>query len=468
MPTERNSLTYRILWRIARIAVQWYYRDVEIDGADRIPRDGPVLLVANHPNELMDALFAGLVSPRQLTFTGKATLFDNPVIGAFLRHMRVVPLRRVQDDRAVADTGGDATVTLALGAARNAEAFSAIHAALAAGQMVLIFPEGRSWDEPRLAPIRTGAARIALSAQQAGIRGVTVVPIGINYERKDGPRSRVLIEVAQPIALDALTSSQAQVDAITREIATRLYAVTLNFDDAADADDALDIATVLASVTDEVRPLEQADGPLSTKIVVARRADEIRQRLERGELPPATENRVRHIQHRLYALRQQAADLRIRLDDTALDTRYPAAGRFVLRELLLAIVGVPFALWGRVNHYLPFSLATWLGRKTSTSRSQPAMHTIVLGVVLVPLFYALQTAVIWRMWGAWSAALYATSLTPSATWDLRYRERLHRLSRRIRAWRVFRHDPALQARLRTELLGLRDEATAIASGMPAR
>ena len=93
---------YRILWRIARIAVQWYYRDVEIDGADRIPRDGPVRLVTNHPNELLDALFAGLVPPRQLTFTGKATLFDNPVIGAFLRHMCVVPLRRVQDERAIA------------------------------------------------------------------------------------------------------------------------------------------------------------------------------------------------------------------------------------------------------------------------------------------------------------------------------------------------------------------------------
>ena len=99
----------------------------------------------------------------------------------------------------------------------------------------------------------------------------------------------------QPIALDALTGSQAQVDAITREIATRLYAVTLNFDDAADADDALDIATVLASVTDEVLPLEQAEGLISTKIVVARRADELQQRLERGELPPATESRVRHI-----------------------------------------------------------------------------------------------------------------------------------------------------------------------------
>ncbi len=464
MPAERDSLSYRLLAGVARIAVRWYYRDVEIDGAERIPREGPVLLVANHPNELMDALFAGLVSPRQLTFTGKATLFGNPVLGAFLRHMRVVPLRRVQDERSSSTPDSSTAVTPAVSAARNTDAFAAIHGALSAGQMVLIFPEGRSWDEPRLAPIKTGAARIALSAQQAGVRGVTVVPMGINYERKDGPRSRVLVEVAQPIALDDLTEAEAQVDVLTREIATRLYAVTLNFDDAAEADEALDIATVLASVSDEIRPLQQADAPISAKVAVARRADAIRQQLRRDELPADIEARVRHIQHRLLALRQEATGRRIRLDDVALDTRFPAAGRFVVRELLLAIVGVPFAAWGRVNHFLPFTLATSLGERTATSRSQPAMHTIVLGLLLVPLFYVLQTAAVWRFTGALPALLYAASLVPSASWDLHYSERLRQMSRRARAWRLFRDDPALQTRLRTELFSLRDEAAAIASG----
>lgn len=464
VPPEPDSLTYRVLAQVARLAVRWYYRDVELDGAERIPREGPVLLVANHPNELMDALFAGLISPRQLTFTGKATLFENPLLGAFLRHMRVVPLRRTQDERTTA-AAIEGAATPMMNAARNADAFAAIHAALAAGQMVLIFPEGRSWDEPRLAPIKTGAARIALSAQQAGVRGMTVVPIGINYERKDGLRSRVLVEVAQPIVLDELTPEQAQVDAITKEIATRLFAVTLNFEDEAEADETLDLATVLASVTDEIRPLEDADAPISAKVVVARRADAIRQQLERGELTLATEARVRHIQRRLLTLRRTASDMGFRLDDVALDTRLPAAGRFVVRELLLAAVGVPFAAWGRVNHFLPFRLTTWLGRKTSRSRSQPAMHTIVLGVVLVPFFYALQTALVWRLTGVWWALAYAASLVPSASWDLHYRERLRQMARRARAWRCFRDDPALQDRLRSELFSLRDEAARIASGV---
>ena len=460
MPPERDTLSYRLLTGIARLAVRWYYRDADFDGADRIPRSGPVLLVVNHPNELMDAIFAGLVAPRQLTFTGKATLFENPIAGAFLRHMRVVPLRRSQDERAVTDAPA-----APLTAARNAESFAAIHGALAAGQMVLIFPEGRSWDEPRLAPIKSGAARIALSARDAGVRDVTIVPIGINYERKDGLRSRVLVEVGQPIALDGLSTDQSQVDALTREIAKRLHAVTLNFDDDTDADEVLDLATVLAATTEDIRPLGDPDAPLSAKVGVARRADDIRQRLDRGELPPEVEQRIRHVQRRLFGLRRTATRLGIRLDDVALDTRLPAAGRFVIRELLLAAVGVPLALWGRLNHLLPFTLATWIGFKTSTARSQLAMHTIVLGVVLIPLFYAVQTAVVWRLTGPWWATLYAASLVPSASWDLRYTERLRQVRQRALAWRHFREDPGLQMKLRSELFGLRDESATIASAL---
>ena len=95
------------------------------------------------------------------------------------------------------------------------------------------------------------------------------------------------------------------------------------------------------------------------------------------------------------------------------------------------------------------------------------MHTIVLGVALVPLFYLLQTALVWRLTNGWWALAYAASLVPSASWDLHYRERVRQMARRARAWRWFRDDPALQERLRTELFGLRDEAAGIASGVSA-
>ncbi len=471
MSADANTLTYRALRGTARLAAHWFYRDVVFDGAERIPDAGPILLVVNHPNELMDAIFAGLVTPRQLTFTGKATLFANPLVAAFLRHMRVVPLRRVADERAKAtamSADEAAPEPAAVDATRNADAFAAIHAALTARQAVLIFPEGRSWDEPRLAPIKTGTARIALSAREAGVTGVMIVPVGINYELKHALRSRVLVEVGLPIDIDGLAPQEQDVDALTALIAQRLHAVTLNFGDAEDAAAVLDAATVLAAAgADEIRPLDDADTPIAAKVSVARQADAIRQRLGRGELTPALREQVLRVQRHLLSLQRTATTLGIRLDDVTLDTRLTTAGRFVLRELLLAAVGVPLAAWGRLNHQLPFSLTRWLGRRTASARSNVAMNTVVLGLLLVPLFYLLQTGLIWRVAGRWWALLYAAALVPSASWDLRYTERVRRLLMRARAWRHFRENPALQHRLHSELAALRIEAAGIAAGTPA-
>ena len=451
-----SGVVYRALYHVAGVAVRWYYRQVAFDNTARIPQRGPVLLVVNHPNELVDALFAGLAARRQLTFTGKATLFANPVAAALLRSLKVARLRGAKDE-----AGRDPSAPP--DPRRNAEAFAAIHDALRDGEAVLIFPEGLSWDEPRLAPLRTGAARIALSARDdAGVRGLVIVPVGINYERKDGVRSRVLVEVGEALAVDAWTGGD--VDALTAELSRRLHAVTLNFDDEHAADEVLDVATVLAGVSDEVRPLGD-EAPLHAMVAVARRAHEIRRRLAEGALPPDTEQAVRRVQRRLVALRRTALRLGIRLDDVALDTTLVPSGRFVVREALVTALGAPFALWGRVNHWLPFTLARTIGARTATGRTQPAMNTVLAGIVLVPLFYAAQTWLVHRVAGwPWSLA-YAASLVPSASWDLRFSDRWRRMQRRARAWAVFRDDPTLQAKLRDELFALRDEAVRLGRGV---
>ena len=68
---------------------------------------------------------------------------------------------------------------------------------------MLIFPEGITHDEPSLAPLKTGAARMALHARDAGdVDGLAVVPIGLTFERKDAPRTRVLVQIGEPIAMD--------------------------------------------------------------------------------------------------------------------------------------------------------------------------------------------------------------------------------------------------------------------------
>ena len=56
---------YALAKAIVRIGLHWYYQQITVSGAERIPRTGPVFLAANHPNALIDALVVGLVAPRR-------------------------------------------------------------------------------------------------------------------------------------------------------------------------------------------------------------------------------------------------------------------------------------------------------------------------------------------------------------------------------------------------------------------
>ena len=81
--------------------------------------------------------------------------------------------------------------------------FGSCYDAPADGSLVLIFPEGVTQDDPHLAPVKTGAARIALGARAAGVAGITILPVvGIHYENKAAFRSRVLVASGEPIDLD--------------------------------------------------------------------------------------------------------------------------------------------------------------------------------------------------------------------------------------------------------------------------
>src|SRR5689334_2687518 len=130
---------YVLLRALAGVALRWFYRSIHVEGRERIPRRGPILFVVNHPNALVDALLVGWVVPRRVLLTAKATIFRNAVGAALLRWIGVVPLRRASDEKNPRDH---------LDPTRNENTFLAVRQALQKGGAVLIFPEGKSHDEP--------------------------------------------------------------------------------------------------------------------------------------------------------------------------------------------------------------------------------------------------------------------------------------------------------------------------------
>jgi glycerol-3-phosphate O-acyltransferase/dihydroxyacetone phosphate acyltransferase len=217
-----QRLVYSLLVVFLRLVTRVFFRTIEVVGRDHVPVEGPVIFVGNHPSSLVDPVVITTTCGRRVRFAARDGLFATPV-RPILWALGSVPIKRRQDQ-------GEGTAKV-----DNAEAFSALHAVLAKGEAFGIFPEGVSYTEPELQPLKTGAARIALSAFAEGIP-VTIVPVGLHYRRKQHFRGRVLVQFGRPLRLDTRAARWAEdpraaARELTADIELALRALTLNAKD---------------------------------------------------------------------------------------------------------------------------------------------------------------------------------------------------------------------------------------------
>ncbi len=191
---------------------------------------------------------------------------------------------------------------------------------------------------------------------------------------------------------------------------------------------------------------------------IARRIDELSTRLPSAD--STFRARADTLVRRLDSTERVAAKHGILLEDVGISLDSRSAARFVIREGWIVSIGIPFLLWGRVNHWLPFRAARSVASRSVDSAADPAMRTLVAGTVFVIAAYLAQTAIVGLVWGSLAAVVYLVSLPLAAEVNFALSDRMHRALQRVRAFRRFRRDPALQQRLEYELALLRAEVLA--------
>lgn len=146
---------YRRLLRIVfgRI-VRTLYR-VRVRGLEHIPQDGAAVLVANHVG-FLDALIIGGLANRPIRWVMDHRFFAMPGTGWFWRLVGAIPIAPRHEDPE-----------------RMERAFAAIDQALAEGEVVGIFPEGKLTRDGELNDFRPGVERIL------DRRPVPVIPVGL-------------------------------------------------------------------------------------------------------------------------------------------------------------------------------------------------------------------------------------------------------------------------------------------------
>ena len=167
-------MLYRIIVFLLRPAALW--GRMKVEGLDKVPLDGPLLVVPNHDSQ-MDPVIVGIAlnKRRQLRYLARANLWKIRGLGPVLNGMRQIPIERGAGDR---------------GALSKAEE------ALREGGAVCVFPEGKLSLGQRLRA-RSGVAWLTRACPN--VRVVLCAVSGTTDFVRFPRRPRVRVEVFEPV-----------------------------------------------------------------------------------------------------------------------------------------------------------------------------------------------------------------------------------------------------------------------------
>jgi 1-acyl-sn-glycerol-3-phosphate acyltransferase len=372
---------------ISRVATRAYYR-FTVGGA-RVPAEGPVLLVANHNNGLLDAGFVVEAAQRDVRFLAKAPLFTHPVIGWLVRAVGSLPVYRIQDDPRLVG--------------QNRDIFAAVHIALSTGAAVGIFPEGTSHSGPRLSPIKTGAARIALGAARFMGRDFPIMPVGLVYRDRNSLRSEARVVVGDAFDwsdLAARSDEKFAVRELTKRIDEAMRRVTLNLDSGEDA--------AIVHVAEQIWAAEHGS-PRDSEATVSRLAltASVLQKFRlRGDAE--WQNTARELRAHARMLQQMG------LSPQALkeNVTWTAAVRWIVMRLPL-LIAIPLAWLALLAYWPPILGARWLGQhNTDGPDSQSTYEVLGMGLFGVVWTVLVSVAAGWIF--GWAMGVTTLVLLPSA------------------------------------------------------
>jgi glycerol-3-phosphate O-acyltransferase / dihydroxyacetone phosphate acyltransferase len=362
-------------------AATWTYYRVERQGPP-LP-SGPVLLVANHANALLDPAVIWSTAGRDVRFLAKAPLFRVPLFGAILRAAGAIPVYRAID---AADTS------------KNADMFAAVRAALAGGYAICLFPEGTSHSTGRLEPLRTGAARMAIEARDAGI-DVAIVPVGLNFDRKSAFRSRATVAFGRPLDHRAMPaeSDRDDVRTLTEQIAQAMRMVLVEVDPVADAALVSRIERLYLSARPEARDGDRVE---RRRLIAAGLA----------ALRAGNPGWYSQIAERVRTYDARLARFGLRDRDLDGSIRRSTAVRFAIREGLIAIALSPLMLAGFALFFVPYHVTDWIAGR-ARYLDEAATVKVFAGGAIYLAWVAAIALVVWRALGT-AGALLTLALLP--------------------------------------------------------
>ncbi|MDE3008120.1 MAG: 1-acyl-sn-glycerol-3-phosphate acyltransferase [Acidobacteriota bacterium] len=201
----QRTLIYRVCRGIVAVLSQILFHPT-VEGRERIPMDGPVIIAPIHRSNV-DFAVSVFISPRKVFFMAKHGLFEVPILGPLLIRLGAFPVRRGSADR---------------------ESMGRAEEVLRRGQALVLFPEGTRKDGLHVEPLHFGAMFIAARTK------AWVVPVGIAGTERAMPHgaklprfAKVHVVIGTPLAPPESSGrvSRSQLSAKSEELRAALEAV---------------------------------------------------------------------------------------------------------------------------------------------------------------------------------------------------------------------------------------------------
>jgi 1-acyl-sn-glycerol-3-phosphate acyltransferase len=362
-------MLYRILKVLIGIGIRFYYREIKVRNKEFLRHDGPLIIIANHPNTMMDAWIIAQSISQPIYFMAKGTFFNTPLKRRILNSLGMIPINRPIDNKT---NGVD-----------NIASFEACYKVLEEGKTLVVFPEGNSMMERQLRALKSGTARIALEVEQrnAGKLNLKVVPIGIFYSQGEKFRSSVMLTVEKGLFVNDLLEEYAEnQSAASKKLTSRFRQ---HLERVLVTTDSLEQEKLIDDVYDIVKD-DKSKASVESRVEYLK---QISDRIE--EIQLLKPYLIEEIQSLVNQIQWQTDKLKIRQD--FINKRFTMSSYTLqlLFSVIYAIVGFPVFLFGFVHSIVPFKSTDLLMPKLIKNVEYYAPIAILLGLVLYPLNYSI-------------------------------------------------------------------------------
>lgn len=204
---------YRLVKFLVMLGFRLYYKNISINGKEKIPKDAALIFAANHRNALMDPLSITLLTPpaKTTSFLARGDVFKNKIFAAILRIAKVMPAFRMRDGYALLKN--------------NDAVFDECVALLEQNHTLCLMPEGGQETAHHVRPLVKGIFRIAFAVQRLHPKQkLYIIPVGLHFDNIYNFQKQLTINVGDAIDMADFTNRYTENPAIaTNEIKTRLH-----------------------------------------------------------------------------------------------------------------------------------------------------------------------------------------------------------------------------------------------------